>query len=136
MKRHLSGAAGAVLMLMAAALAAADSKPGTPADSGRELYRAYCASCHGPAGRGDGPVASALKVPPADLTAIARRNGGRFPAIRVFQSVEGSAVIQAHGTREMPVWGTVFRQRAGTDEALVKLRVRNLTGFIESLQVK
>jgi hypothetical protein len=77
-----------------------------------------------------------LKTPPKDLTTIARRNGGRFPAVRVFQSVEGSALIAAHGSREMPVWGEVFRQRSGTDDAQVKLRVRNLTNFIESLQVK
>jgi mono/diheme cytochrome c family protein len=100
------------------------------------MFRAYCASCHGAAGKGDGPVAPALKVPPADLTTLARRNGGRFPAVRVFQSVEGSAAFPAHGSREMPVWGAVFRQSSGSTEAQVKLRVRNLTNYIESMQVK
>ncbi len=124
------------LMLLAIAVGADERKERAPGNSGRETYRTYCASCHGLAGKGDGPVASALKTPPKDLTAIARRNGGRFPAVRVFQSVEGSALIAAHGSTEMPVWGDVFRQRAGTDEAQVKLRVRNLTTFIESLQAK
>lgn len=107
-----------------------------PANSGREMYRTYCASCHGLTGKGDGPVTAALKTPPTDLTTIARRNGRRFPTVRVFQSIEGSATIAAHGSAEMPVWGDVFRQRSGTDEALVKLRVRNLTSYIESMQVK
>ena len=56
--------------------------------------------------------------------------------MRVFQSVEGSALIAAHGSREMPVWGDVFRRKGGADQAQVKLRVHNLTSFIESLQVK
>jgi mono/diheme cytochrome c family protein len=36
---------------------------------GAELFPADCAACHGPTGRGDGPAAKTLPVPPADLTA-------------------------------------------------------------------
>jgi mono/diheme cytochrome c family protein len=137
MKRILSGTAAVLLVCVAMAAADGDGRNKTARGaSGRETYNAYCASCHGLSGKGDGPVASALKTPPADLTTIARRAGGRFPAIRVFQSIEGSAMVAAHGSKEMPVWGDVFRQSAGTNEAQVKLRVRNLTSFIESLQTK
>ena len=37
--------------------------------SGADLYPQYCARCHGAVGRGDGPDAKGLPVPPADLTA-------------------------------------------------------------------
>jgi copper transport protein len=41
----------------------------TPASiaAGRVLYTANCQQCHGPDGRGDGPLADALDVPPADF---------------------------------------------------------------------
>jgi mono/diheme cytochrome c family protein len=136
MKRKVPIAAGILTPVLAIVLAAQDRKKPAPANSGREMYRTYCAACHGVTGKGDGPAAAALKAPPPDLTTLARRNGGRFPAVRVYQSIEGSAMIAAHGSSEMPVWGTVFRQQGGSDEAQVKLRVRNLTSFIQSLQVR
>lgn len=98
------------------------------------MYKAYCASCHGVSGKGGGPAAAAMKRPPTNLTMLAVHNGGRFPAVRVFQSIEGDASIAAHGSRDMPVWGAAFRQMGGSDEASVKLRVRNLVRYIESIQ--
>ena len=134
MNRLIARTIGALAVALVIHVEAKDRGRTASADS--EMFRAYCASCHGVAGNGDGPVAPALRVPPSDLTTLARRNGGRFPAVRVFQSIEGSAAFPAHGSREMPVWGTVFRQRSGSNEAQVKLRVRNLTNYIEALQVK
>ncbi len=136
MKRIFAAAMFMAALAAGTALSAEERKKAPSAASGREMYRAYCASCHGLLGDGRGPVAPALKKPPADLTSLARRNGGRFPAVRVYQSIEGSVEIAAHGTREMPVWGTVFRERGGGDEARVKLQVHNLTSYIESLQSK
>ena len=126
----LALALGAIL---AAQNAAKRDSPPSPA-SGAQMYRAYCASCHGLDGKGKGPAAPAMKTPPADLTTLARRNGGKFPEVRVFQSIEGEAGLAAHGSREMPVWGTAFRTMGGSDEASVKLRVRNLTRHVESMQ--
>ena len=123
----------AACAVVAAQQAAKRDSPPSPA-SGAGMYKAYCASCHGLDGKGKGPAAAAMKIPPADLTTLARRNGGKFPEIRVFQSVEGEAGLAAHGSREMPVWGTAFRTMGGSDEASVKLRVRNLTRYVESLQ--
>ena len=102
--------------------------------SGAGMYRAYCASCHGVDGKGKGPAAPAMKTPPADLTTLVKSHGGKFPEVHVFQTIEGEAAMAAHGSREMPVWGTVFRGLGGSDEARVKLRVRNLTRYIQSLQ--
>ena len=77
-----------------------------PSMSGGNLFGFYCASCHGREGKGDGPVASALTRRPADLTTIAKRNGGRFPANRVERFVTGNREpAPAHGSAEMPVWG-------------------------------
>ena len=47
--------------------------------AGAETYSKYCASCHGKLGKGDGPVAEALKIAPSDLTALARTYDGKFP---------------------------------------------------------
>jgi high-affinity iron transporter len=39
---------------------------------GAGIYHLQCATCHGPAGRGDGPAVPALNPPPADLTDFRR----------------------------------------------------------------
>lgn len=102
--------------------------------AGRDSFGLYCAPCHGSSGRGDGPVAPALKARPADLTSMARRSGGAFPRDRVRGFVEGSGrALAAHGTTEMPVWGPMFR--AFESDARVRERIANLVTYIESLQV-
>ncbi len=103
--------------------------------SGVEMYRAYCAVCHGLDGKGNGPAAPALKQGPSDLTLLAKKSGGEFPAFPVANIIQGDADITAHGSQDMPMWGDVFRSLK-RDEAMVKLRVRNLTRYIESLQEK
>jgi mono/diheme cytochrome c family protein len=78
--------------------------------SGEDLYKQFCAACHGPQGRGDGPVAGSLKVEVPDLTSIAIRNGGTFPRDRVEKIIDGRFIIGAHGTRTMPIWGEHFSE--------------------------
>jgi mono/diheme cytochrome c family protein len=104
---------------------------------GHELYVAACAVCHGPEGTGKGPAAAALKVPPPDLTILARGNKGQFPEARVLNSIRGDELAPrgAHGAPEMPIWGQVFRVRGG-GEGLAYLRMRNLARYIESIQIK
>ena len=80
----------------------------TSPTSGPEMYQAYCASCHGQAGKGDGPVVAALKGTVPDLTTLAKRNGGVFPAKKVGEFIRGVAVAAAHGNLDMPVWGPIF----------------------------
>jgi mono/diheme cytochrome c family protein len=105
----------------------------SPTD-GPAMFRAYCAVCHAEDGRGGGPAADALKKRPADLTQLTRRNEGKFPTLRVANMIQGSGVEAAHGSRDMPIWGNVFRSL--NDPGLVKMRVDNLTGYLESLQRK
>ena len=103
---------------------------------GRLLFRAYCAACHGADGKGGGPAASSLKTPPPDLTLISRRNGGKYPTLRVQKTISGEGVVTSpHGSREMPVWGPIFGQIAW-DQDLGNVRIYNLTKYIESLQQK
>jgi mono/diheme cytochrome c family protein len=107
-------------------------RPTSPA-SGEEMFKAYCAVCHGADAKGKGPAAPALKVEPSDLTVLTKQNKGKFPEMSIYASINGDSTVTAHGTREMPIWGQVFRD-LGRDEAQAKLRVRNLTKYIESLQ--
>jgi len=88
--------------------AIAQSDQGAQAPSAAMDFQFACSPCHGPDGSGGGPVASELKTSPPDLTAIAERAGGQFPAAQVYERIEGLAMPDAHGSREMPVWGAVF----------------------------
>ena len=108
----------------------------TSPSSGKEMYTAYCASCHGADGKGDGPAAPALKMPATNLTTLAVKNGGTFPAAHVATEIQGGAVAPAHGSKDMPVWGPVFMTMGGHSAAQAQLRIRNLTNYLESIQVK
>lgn len=110
--------------------------PQTSAASGKQMFEAYCASCHGTSGKGDGPAAAALKSAPADLTTLSKKNNGKFPADRVTSILRGQATVTAHGNRDMPVWGPVFWHMSQGREAEVQQRVANLTHYLESLQTK
>lgn len=102
--------------------------------SGSATFKAYCAQCHGISGRGDGPAAKALKVPPPDLTTLAKRNHGEFPSGAVKQVVNGDANNPSHGSRDMPMWGPVFR--SVENPSVVELRITNLVKYIEGFQEK
>jgi len=104
--------------------------------SGKDMYATYCAVCHGTDGKGGGPAASALKVPPTDLTLLSKNNGGKYPSIKVAASIRGEAATPAHGSKEMPVWGALFWSVSSGHEGEVQQRVANLTKYIESLQAK
>jgi mono/diheme cytochrome c family protein len=94
-------------LLALCALAGCSSAP-TRYVSGQQTFETHCASCHGPLGEGDGPVAATLSVPVPNLRTLAARNGGEFPADRATSYIDGRAMPAAHGGRAMPVWGGVF----------------------------
>ena len=85
--------------------------------NGAQLFQRFCASCHGPQGYGDGPVAPSLKVMIPDLTELSKRAGGHFPADRVHEIIDGRAVLTAHGTRPMPVWGYELEAQVPADQS-------------------
>jgi len=109
--------------------------PMTSASSGEEMFNSYCAVCHGKSGKGDGPAASEFKIPPANLTLLAKNNNGTFPEAYVAQVIQtGPRDAKAHGSKDMPVWGKLFESLG--DDATVMLRIRNLSNYIGTLQTK
>jgi mono/diheme cytochrome c family protein len=105
--------------------------------NGSELYRRFCASCHGTTGQGDGPVAKHIRVEVPDLTSLARRHGGTFPREKVHEIIDGRVILGAHGTRTMPVWGQEFvTARDGDPDArqAAQAAIERLTDFVATLQ--
>lgn len=134
------GAAGFMMLGLAGARVDAQSiKQGTApriqSVEGVDTFKAYCVSCHGQRAKGDGPAATALKKVPADLTTIAKRNGGKFSASNVEDVIMGTSVMASHGSRDMPIWGPVF-QALATDTSFMKLRVSNLVDYLKSIQTQ
>ena len=145
--------AAALAVLLAASLGVAASRgtsaqaPGpviktVPCESivsveGKDSYVAYCAVCHGTDGTGNGPAAVALKPPVPDLTTLAARHAGKYPAAAVQALLIGRTEIPAHGTLTMPVWGPAFRSAEGRNaeqDPRTTLRINNLVDYLRSLQ--
>jgi mono/diheme cytochrome c family protein len=102
---------------------------------GSTIYMQYCATCHGTSGKGDGVVAPHLRRRPTDLTKITSQNKGVFPADRLARVIDGREAARTHGSSDMPVWGDAFKKTSdGGDEEIVKLRIRELVRYIESIQ--
>ena len=93
---------------------------------GAQLYKRFCASCHGPDGAGDGPVAASLKNRPPDLAGIGARHRGEFPEERVRLIIDGRAGVMAHGARDMPVWGKELKQSGADADTLISRLVAHL----------
>lgn len=108
--------------------------------SGKRLFDAYCSSCHGLGGQGNGPVAAALKTPPTDLRRIAQRAGGTFDAAKVAAFIDGRTRIEAHGEREMPVWGRLYddrNQNIMSDETLLSPgMIFDIIEYLKTIQAK
>ena len=123
------------------ALATASFSTRAIADSaGEREFQNYCASCHGAAGMGAGPMAEYLNVPVPDLTQIAARNEGKFPFLEVIHIIDGRTGLKGHGS-SMPVWGTQFMIEAGDTMAgdyssfnELRGRVLSLGYYLESIQ--
>jgi mono/diheme cytochrome c family protein len=106
-------------------------------NGGKEMYLKYCGSCHGTGARGDGPVSRDLKVKVPDLTLLRGKNKGIYPLDRVMSSIDGSRVVRAHGTRNMPVWGEVFRQEREKEkytELTSLLKAKLIAEYVGTLQ--
>jgi mono/diheme cytochrome c family protein len=105
----------------------------------KQMFMRYCGACHGPGGKGDGFIAFALKTTPADLTQIAKKNGGTFPYNQTIQFIDGTKDVRAHGNPDMPVWGEVFKQHttaSPTQQAEIRGKIMMITDYIASIQAK
>jgi mono/diheme cytochrome c family protein len=134
----LIGLAAATGVLSAQTPTKVKHVPLTPTSptSGQEMFAAYCAACHGSDAKGNGPAAPALKTAPANLARLAASHNGTFPENRVFGILSGTIEIAAHGSSEMPVWGTLLRNLSHGDSNKTNLRITNLTSYVKSIQEK
>jgi mono/diheme cytochrome c family protein len=105
--------------------------------SGQIVFERYCAACHGLDGKGGGPVAASLTVKPADLTRLAPTSGGRFDEEAVMSAIDGRRAVEAHGPRDMPVWGSAFESELGGEpypRYTTFLKIRGLADYLRSIQ--
>jgi mono/diheme cytochrome c family protein len=132
------------LFLIAAVPAGTQSRPAVdqaqlPANfvpSGKQMFKQYCAACHGLDAKGHGPARVALKTPAADLTLLAKRHGGEFPYDYVANILRFGPGVAAHGSPDMPTWGPIFQYIDNYNQTAVQKRVKNLCDYIASLQEK
>jgi mono/diheme cytochrome c family protein len=128
----------AIAAAVSAATLAAQTTPAAPRatqEHGSTLYATYCASCHGPSARGDGPLADVMRRRPPNLTEIAKRNDGVFPKETMFKVVDGRQPVRGHGGPDMPVWGDAFKRSidVGGEEA-IKNRIQAIVDYLEMIQ--
>jgi mono/diheme cytochrome c family protein len=109
-----------------------------PADigSGEKTFIKHCASCHGVDGSGNGPVARALKPAPTNLTTLSRKNQGKYPAGFVSTVLKFGRNLAAHGSQDMPVWGSLFKTIDPVHDPTGQKHVEDVVAYIESLQIK
>ena len=110
--------------------------PKTDPTNGKQMYTSYCAPCHGANARGNGPVAGALRTPPTDLTRLAQANHGKYPDTHIVSVLRFGSEVSAHGSVEMPVWGTVFGKMSKVNSQERDLRTANLSRYLRTLQVQ
>jgi mono/diheme cytochrome c family protein len=132
------------MFLCTASIALAQTKPETKYDLGAAEYKSSCAACHGVRGKGDGPFGASLTKRPTDLTTLAKRNGGVFPVQRIYEVIDGRRLDPAHGTGDMPIWGTRYLKEAAgysfdtpsDEEWFIRNRIVWLIDYLNRLQVK
>jgi mono/diheme cytochrome c family protein len=106
-------------------------------EQGRTDYLRYCGSCHGVEGKGDGTVSRSLKLKPADLTQLQKKNKGVFPLEKVMATIDGKTRIEAHGESKMPVWGEIFEKEATSQKdpsAASAAKVKVIAEYVSTIQ--
>ena len=127
----------ALSFVLASAQNSDQQRPPVRPIEGANIFKDFCASCHGQDGRGNGPVSRNLRHAVPDLTRLSSRNGGQFPASRVRSKLMfgGDQPLPAHGSKTMPIWGPIFHQ-IEFDQDLGNVRLENVTKYVESIQRK
>ncbi len=107
-----------------------------PVARGEASFNTYCTSCHGTSATGNGPAAEALTTRPTDLTLLRKNNDGVYPADKVYATIDGREVMYSHGTREMPIWGNIWRENNGKPrpEEEVNKQISEIVEYIRSIQ--
>ncbi len=131
-REHLRWLPLVALLFVGGAVQAVAEEQLPPPTWGKKLFVRHCSACHGSDGRGAGPAAAALKTAPPDLTQLRRTHEGKFPFLRVVEFIDGERPVPAHGSREMPIWGHVFRWKESDTGA--RAQVYALAQYIESIQ--
>lgn len=109
-------------------------------DFGERLFMENCAACHGAMGEGDGAVGALFGSPPGSLRLLAEQNNGHYPFSEVYQTINGTRELRAHGSIKMPVWGSVFREESVKKvygiggEEVVQGRILALVYYLQSIQ--
>jgi mono/diheme cytochrome c family protein len=123
-----------VVSIFVAASPATAGQSSSVVANGRQYFLKYCATCHGTSARGDGPAGENLRPRPADLTLLAGRSGGAFVAPTVERMIDGrDHYIKAHGSIDMPIWGTAFK-REGLSEDAIRGRIEAIVDYLKSIQ--
>ena len=104
------------------------------ANLGKMEYESRCAACHGQNGKGNGPVSAELRTKPTDLTLIAKKNGGVFPSEVLHRIIDGRRTIRAHGSYEMPVWGSIILR--SESEEIERNRISAIIGYLKTIQIQ
>lgn len=141
--KKLGAVALALMSLSVSSLADERGKP----DAGQREYMNRCAVCHGQSAKGDGGAIDILKTAPADLTVLAKKNGGVFPVERINAVIDGRQLVKGHGSRDMPIWGNAYSaETARADEHFagmpynmemyVRSRILALTDYLYRIQAK
>jgi mono/diheme cytochrome c family protein len=121
-----------VQALLVCALYASTAAPSWAQSSGQQEFERHCALCHGLDGKGQGPLASAMKLVPTDLTRLAARSNGEYPASRVGDVIRNGGGVLGHGSSAMLPWGNYFGEKGKPEVA--KERIADLVTYIKSLQ--
>ncbi|MGD9851675.1 MAG: cytochrome c [Nitrospirales bacterium] len=104
-----------VLFLVGPALPAQSQESQIDSGKGQEVYQLHCVSCHGIQGKGDGPEAAKLIVPPANF---------HRPESRSKTEMELRSAI---------IWGLAFSPMHGWWDKISVEDIRAVTAYIRRL---
>lgn len=99
--KRLGLVSGVALALAALAVGPTLADPAASASLGKTLFKANCASCHGPAGKGDGPAGRLLPTRPANLSASKAPDD----YLKMMIAEGGDAMGRSAA---MPPWGAIL----------------------------
>ena len=149
--KRLTALLAGVAALLVAGLSVAQQPNKYDLDFGRREFLLSCAVCHGVTGKGDGIYKELLKQRPSDLTSLTNENNGVFPFQKIYEVIDGRQDVKAHGPRDMPIWGAIFRKEGEkvdfasspfdasvpqNPEMYVRARIVELIEYVHRLQEK